>query len=175
MTDSEKIIKGLECCDHNGTHDDYELCVECPYDLSIYPIKSDGRSCKVQLLYDALALLKDTKWISANERMPDDDVDVLLFGKGKGIKVGYHSEGTWYDHQHDHLRGVTHWMPLPKPPKKKIVETAIDTLNDFFHEDEREHEMSLCEAWDIVYSLLKEQQKLIDEITQRRANNGAFD
>lgn len=24
-------------------------------------------------------------------------------------------------------------------------------------------------------SLLKEQQKLIDEITQRRANNGAFD
>jgi len=26
-----------------------------------------------------------------------------------------------------------------------------------------------------VLSLLKEQQKLIDEITQRRANNGAFD
>lgn len=26
-----------------------------------------------------------------------------------------------------------------------------------------------------VLALLKEQQKLIDEITQRRANNGAFD
>lgn len=32
------------------------------------------------------------------------------------------------------------------------------------------------EAWaDEAIALLKEQQKLIDEITQRRANNGAFD
>jgi len=28
---------------------------------------------------------------------------------------------------------------------------------------------------DMILALLKEQQKLIDEITQRRANNGAFD
>ena len=35
-----------------------------------------------------------------------------------------------------------------------------------------------CHKWEIArdaLELLKEQQKLIDEITQRRANNGAFD
>lgn len=33
----------------------------------------------------------------------------------------------------------------------------------------------LLSVYDGAISLLKEQQKLIDEITQRRANNGAFD
>ena len=32
--------------------------------------------------------------------------------------------------------------------------------------------LNLCEK---IMELLKEQQKLIDDITQRRANNGAFD
>ncbi len=32
--------------------------------------------------------------------------------------------------------------------------------------------LNLCEK---IMKLLKEQQKLIDDITQRRANNGAFD
>ena len=35
----------------------------------------------------------------------------------------------------------------------------------------------LCQRWVLkdALSMLKEQQKLIDDITQRRANNGAFD
>ena len=33
----------------------------------------------------------------------------------------------------------------------------------------------LLSVYDDAIALLKEQQKLIDEITQRRANNGAFD
>ena len=43
--------------------------------------------------------------------------------------------------------------------------------------DQPRNESGLC--WDRLMAdalaLLKEQQKLIDDITQRRANNGAFD
>ena len=59
MPDREKVIKALECCDHRETHCDSELCVECPYNLYVYPVKSAGRSCKGQLMYDAIALLKE--------------------------------------------------------------------------------------------------------------------
>ena len=40
------------------------------------------------------------------------------------------------------------------------------------YEDEADCKLTLMRD---ALSLLKEQQKLIDDITQRRANNGAFD
>lgn len=59
------------------------------------------------------------KWIPISERMPDEDEDVHVYrGKGHGIITAYRSEGRWYSHQHDILRDVTHWMPLPEPPKE---------------------------------------------------------
>lgn len=55
------------------------------------------------------------------------------------------------------------------------IEEAISYI-----ESTKKHLLHLGETWyadylDDALELLKEQQKLIDEITQRRANNGAFD
>jgi len=50
---------------------------------------------------------------------------------------------------------------------KVPVQSLIDHIKTAIDVDDWAKEM--------VEELLKEQQKLIDEITQRRANNGAFD
>lgn len=67
---------------------------------------------------ERIAIMTEGGWISVGERLPEDEYDVLLYGEGKGIVIAYYSEGTWYDHQHNHLRGMTHWMPLPEPLKE---------------------------------------------------------
>jgi hypothetical protein len=59
-------------------------------------------------------------------------------------------------------------------PDRKLV---ICHLNDCMEESRRDNTWVFVRK-DIVedaLSMLKEQQKLIDEITQRRMNNGEFD
>lgn len=59
-------------------------------------------------------------WISVKDRIPDDDVDVLLYDKYCGTLIG------WYDKKDDvfktdyigQLEAVTRWMPLPEDPKE---------------------------------------------------------
>ena len=66
-----------------------------------------------------------SEWISVSDRMPDYDIDVLLFGPGwNAVYVGYwrHSH-EWigrYRAEENQLpyTDPTHWMPLPEPPKE---------------------------------------------------------
>lgn len=79
----------------------------------------------------------EKNWISIKEQLPDLEQDVLLYddwkakeGKVGDIRVGYlsefvtrkTSEGKTY---HCEWRGtefafnITHWMPLPSPPKSQ--------------------------------------------------------
>lgn len=68
-------------------------------------------------------------WISVKDKMPGDCDDVLVFaswerigltgdiGHGEGVKIGWSTGDRW------HIDGkcrvvVTHWMPLPEPPKE---------------------------------------------------------
>ena len=68
------------------------------------------------------------KWIPVGERLPKLEsyvytVDVLFFDYEEGIHVGYANleTGAWKDKYSRDLyegRKVTHWMPLPEPPKE---------------------------------------------------------
>lgn len=74
-----------------------------------------------------------TKWIGVEERLPEDDVDVLVYIASKKENVdsvtaityythsmyGYNIEGWCSPRQYCFWdREVTHWMPLPEPPKE---------------------------------------------------------
>ena len=62
-------------------------------------------------------------WISVKERLPDDGVDVLITD-GKNRDVSF-CQPTYYDDSKEwfiriyfgHFGKITHWQPLPEPPK----------------------------------------------------------
>lgn len=61
------------------------------------------------------------KWISAKDKLPKHEENVLLYF-GKFMGVGYYDEAdqSFYDAADDYeLVNVTHWMPLPEPPKEE--------------------------------------------------------
>lgn len=74
MKTPEEIKKGLECCTKDGD------CTRCPYN-HIY-----GRMCKVYRNNDALAYIQRLeaqvpKWISVEERLPENEKPVLIATK----------------------------------------------------------------------------------------------
>ena len=56
-------------------------------------------------------------WIPVTERLPDDGEQVLACTKnGKAFSAHYdHFWGKW---SVSHTVKITHWMPLPQPPKE---------------------------------------------------------
>ena len=68
-----------------------------------------------------LPTIEQPQWISCAERLPEKDVDVLCRSNkcGNCIFIGYigHKSGAWIDDGVMHVGDVTHWMPLPQPPK----------------------------------------------------------
>jgi len=65
------------------------------------------------------------QWISVKDRLPENISDVLILSKEKESCVGYYrsSDNDWNMYNpccsfHMELHGVTHWMPLPKPPEE---------------------------------------------------------
>lgn len=60
-------------------------------------------------------------WISCSERMPEDNVDVLVYDDGILI-ARYNADekytSGWMESFECYpLTNVTHWMPLPEPPE----------------------------------------------------------
>ena len=75
------------------------------------------------------------EWISVDDRLPDTYQEVLVFGNdeynnlGRGVWIGYYRYDDWHIvNNGDYIDGgygrdyinskITHWMPLPKPPKQ---------------------------------------------------------
>lgn len=68
-----------------------------------------------------------TKWIPVTERLPEKHEHILALTPNK-IHGGYHKWLIWYDPKSGfydsdpewgdiEMDDVTHWMPLPEPPK----------------------------------------------------------
>ena len=74
------------------------------------------------------------RWISVEERLPEDDANVLVYAIGNNENSciamtsythnlhGFHIEGwrsPWQYFFYEHT--ITHWMPLPEPPAKEAT------------------------------------------------------
>lgn len=62
------------------------------------------------------------KWISVEEKLPENDDNYLVFTSDKNEEeiATYYGDGEWLTHDLTNLtRLVTHWMPLPEPPKEE--------------------------------------------------------
>jgi len=65
------------------------------------------------------------EWISVEDRLPDDDVNVLCY-ELEGYEIrGHYTETMDYGNgelvplfmSDGRYISITHWMPLPEPPK----------------------------------------------------------
>ncbi len=80
--------------------------------------------------------ISNMKWIKCIDRFPDENQEIIAFGQWTGHQYGIKLESeriksvhgcTWINGHFEivynpmeawGLVDVTHWMPLPKPPKE---------------------------------------------------------
>lgn len=108
MDMKEKLIEVFMHLDrHIQNRDEYGICYTSDF---------------VEAVENVLEMLKNpnnvgSKWISVGDRLPDAWVDVLSCDRNKNLTVDcVDKKGKWYSEYAD-LEEVTHWMPLPEPPK----------------------------------------------------------
>jgi hypothetical protein len=61
--------------------------------------------------------LANNKWISVEERLPDEQGHFLIVDKEGQMNTAFYTPRFgWLSHFR--IRNITHWIPLPEPPKK---------------------------------------------------------
>ena len=70
---------------------------------------------------DAIAAVSELmpQWIQVEERLPPDNVAVLVNHESFGLEMAFRQDGqwgiSWTNHMHSGC-AYTHWMQLPEPP-----------------------------------------------------------
>ena len=65
---------------------------------------------------------EEQKWISVEDRLPDDNIIAIVLGVEDPFSIAYRSAinpwpSKWYDNCDGAcVTGITHWMPLPQKP-----------------------------------------------------------
>ena len=77
---------------------------------------------KIKKLQAEVKGLQGDAWISVEERLPDPTFDfVLVCADGAMSTIGYSEEKGFYEvypiKTQIVIGAITHWMPLPEPPK----------------------------------------------------------
>ena len=106
----------LEVIAHLGDHITYKEGIGICYDSTL-----------AKVIEDAYMTLKNgvtvQEWISVKDRLPGTQVEVLTYSECNGVRsacllASDDKTTMWYLCRTDKLSiAVTHWMPLPKPPK----------------------------------------------------------
>lgn len=62
-------------------------------------------------------------WVDAKKRLPKEEGRYIIYAKAvkkNGITIAYYyPEMGWWLVASSNIKGITHWMPLPKPPKRE--------------------------------------------------------
>lgn len=60
---------------------------------------------------------KHPRWISVHDKLPKDGQHAVTINKVGVQDVRHYSHGKWYSNFGNEYDDITHWMPLPQPPK----------------------------------------------------------
>ena len=119
MKKPEEIKHGLECCASVGA------CISdrCEYYLG------GNMMCTRELARDAMEYINDLearapRWISVNERLPEEGVWVLTwdrYGNIRNRSLFVFSDETKIFRPDGLFPGkhITHWMPMPEAPEEE--------------------------------------------------------
>ena len=58
------------------------------------------------------------EWISVDDKLANNDTQVIAWVGERAITLAYCDDGYWCEHYgtRDFSKYITHWMPLPSPP-----------------------------------------------------------
>lgn len=81
----------------------------------------DGLKMILSKIQNAPTIEPEQRWIPCGERLPEEYTRVIGYMAWHAMTVIEYQHGRWYSI--DHLEplpdeAVSHWMPLPKPPKE---------------------------------------------------------
>lgn len=131
----EEIKRGLRWIFHDCDADG-EDCNECECVEECHKLVEDDVARDALALIERLeaerdaALEKVPRWISVEERLPENDDLMLVRANGRigeirlegaYVLAMYCSDGwSLWDYEDDEIRHlkILHWMPLPEPPKE---------------------------------------------------------
>ena len=121
MRDYAELVKALRCCSKIDARNNG--CDSCPYEYC-------GDDCQnlCGCAADAIEelLSKVLHWISVEERLTEtDDFVIVAILDERGDTPYQYTDFGWYLDgakcwivNAEQRRDVTHWMPLPEPPKE---------------------------------------------------------
>ena len=102
----EEVIKLLQ--------EELERCQRAP-ELNGCEMKPEWQRtmdvCRVAV--EAIREQEQRRWIPVTERFPDVGKNVLVYSEFDFVSVDYHGGDSFG------YALVTHWMPLPEPPKEE--------------------------------------------------------
>ena len=116
MRDYDSVVKSLRCC-----VSDSEPCEHCNCELEECNPKTI-----MEIAADAIEelLAKVPNWISVEDEPPKEKGDYWCNVRSYNFDDTYYQHEVWFDGEFFVIDGVctdrvTHWMPLPEPPKEE--------------------------------------------------------
>lgn len=88
-------------------------CYHCQLTGSQYGIFNQEKRLK-----DCPLTESPQEWIPVTERLPEKNGSYLVYVYGDVTEMEYW-HGKWHRLRDDYTKAVTHWMPLPEPPKEE--------------------------------------------------------
>ena len=126
MKTQDEIKKWLECCTHGTCNSCPYFGDECDSDREVIDTLEYIQQLENYIgeLTEKVAQLEaaQPKWISVEERLPDEPGEVLACVYGR-ICIAWYSNRCFETPSgmvfYACENAVTHWMPLPEPPKEE--------------------------------------------------------
>lgn len=123
----DDLVEALRLCVKYGkTQDALENAEQAAIAIEELSLTAESYKRSMEAWADEAANVQP-RWISVTERLPEEHIRVLVVNDDAKFMVAERAEGDWwyqyfaYDvDRWDALEQgvITHWMPLPEPPKE---------------------------------------------------------